>query len=128
MIIKKVKAWKIKNSRGEPTIEVMVKSDEWKSYASAPSGASTGKKEVTAFPKEGVYKSVDFINSTIRKELDGFEFKKFNDLIKIERILKRYDKSKNWENIGGNTVIALEFALLKALARDKLWGLLNPNT
>ena len=48
MIIKKVKAKVISNSRGEDTIKIQVKSDFGKGEASAPSGASKGKHEFFA--------------------------------------------------------------------------------
>jgi len=124
MIIKKVKAWRIKNSRNEETIEVMVKGDN-KQYASAPSGASKGKKEVMAFPKEGVQESVDFVNNTLRNKLIGMKLEKFEDIAKAEKILKQYDKTNNLATIGGNTVIAVELALLKAMTNGEVWKFLN---
>ncbi|MEW6062864.1 MAG: enolase C-terminal domain-like protein [Nanoarchaeota archaeon] len=124
MLIKKVKAWKIKNSRNEETIEVMVKADS-KEYASAPSGASRGKKEVTAFPKNGVGEAVGFVNNTLRNKIVGMKIEKFEDIAMVEKILRQYDKTDNWNIIGGNTVIAVELALLKAMADGCVWKFLN---
>ncbi len=124
MFIKKIKAWKIKNSRNESTIEIMVKTDSEKAYASAPSGASTGKNEVIAFPKE-VDETVDFVNKTLREDLYDFEISTFEDFKKLEEKLKTYDSTKNLSKIGGNVIIALEFAILKCLSYHKVWKFIN---
>jgi len=116
MIIKRVVAKKIYNSRREDTIKVFVKSDKGTSEASVPAGASVGKHEVMAFPKEGVNSSVDLINKNLSNELKGFEFNEFNDLKKIEI-------HWNIEKEGGNSLLALELALLKNLG--PLWKVLN---
>ncbi|MBU1246064.1 MAG: hypothetical protein KKH88_05035 [Nanoarchaeota archaeon] len=116
MIIKKIVAKKIYNSRREDTIKVYVKSDKGTSEASVPAGASVGKHEVVAFP-EGVDSAVEFINKKLSNELKGFEFNGFDDLKKIE-------KHWNIEKQGGNALLALELALLKNLG--PLWKVLNP--
>lgn len=122
MIIQEVKAKKIFNSRNEATIEVSVKSDERMGVGSAPSGASKGKKEVEAFPR-GIDSAVEFVNNILTKDLSNFEFKEFNDFKKIEKIISKYDKTKNLSKIGGNLVIALEFAVLNCF--EKPWHFLN---
>ena len=116
MKIKKIRAKPIFNSRGEPTIEITVNR---KYTASAPSGASIGKHEVRAFPKEGI--PIDFVNKELKKGLKGFKMETFEDFKILEEILFRYDNK-----LGGNTIIALEFALLKALSKNKIWEFLNP--
>lgn len=115
MIIKRVVAKKIYNSRREDTIKVFVKSDKGTSESSVPAGASVGKHEVVAFP-EGVDSAVEFINKKLSNELKGFEFNGFDDLKKIE-------KHWNIEKQGGNALLALELALLKNLG--PLWKVLN---
>ena len=121
MKIKRLRARRILNSRGEPTIEVEV-NDKYK--ASAPSGASKGKCEVKDFPTKGV--PVRIVNTTLAKKLIGTKIDSFESLIEVEKILFDYDKSKNISKIGGNTVIAIEFALLKALCKNNIWKVLNP--
>lgn len=121
MKIKEVKARVIKNSRGENTIEITINK---KFKGSAPSGASVGSKEVMAFPKSGV--PIGFINRDVNKGLNGMSLNKFKDLKKVEALLFDYDKSKDLHKIGGNTVVALEFALLKAMSKGEVWRLLNP--
>ncbi len=117
MKVTDVKVKKILNSRKEPTIAVSVNGSAGK----APSGASKGRHEAPAFPK-GIDFAVKLINSKIGKKLKGIEFKGFMDLKKIEKILPK--------NLGANPIVALEFALLNALANEKkkpLWKILDPN-
>ncbi len=116
MILKKVKAKKIKNSRGEETIKVIVKSNIGKGEASAPSGASKGKHEAKDFVGT-VSDSVSSLKSC--KELIGLNIKNFNELDKVEEIV---DKKKH----GGNTVVALEYAILKSTGT--LWKIFNKKT
>jgi len=122
MLIKKVKAKKILNSRKEEAIKVIVKTTNGKYFASAPSGASKGKNEVADFPKGGVDKSISIINDL---ELKDFEINSFEDFKKLEEFLKKYDGTKDFSVMGGNAIIALEFALLKALSHGKVWKLFN---
>lgn len=111
----------MKNSRSENTIEVCVNK---KFKASAPSGASVGRKEVNAFPKSGV--PVGVVNRVISKGLIGMDVSDFNDLRKVENVLFDYDKTPNLRRLGGNTVIAIEYALLRAMSKGNVWKMLNP--
>ncbi len=122
MKIKKIKAKVIFNSRGEQTIEITVNK---KYTASAPSGASIGRHEVKAFPKEGI--PIDFVNKELNKGLKGFKINTFDDFRDLEEVLFKFDSTERLSKIGGNTIIALEFALLKALSKNKIWKFLNPN-
>ena len=118
MKVTDIRANKIKNSRGEPTIQVVVNKV---GKGSAPSGASKGRFEAVDYPK-GIDYAINLINKTVSKSLGGFEFNGFSDLKKAERKLPK--------NLGANPTIALEFALLNALAADKnkpLWHILNPD-
>jgi enolase len=119
MIIKRVKAKKIKNSRGEDTLKVTIKSDVSRGTGAAPSGMSTGKHEVMAFPEEGVDFCVDFINKELSKKLVGLQFQKYSDLKKIESLIdiKKY---------GGNTLIAVEYAILNSYGNA--WEFVDENS
>ncbi|RME54655.1 hypothetical protein D6777_03095 [Candidatus Woesearchaeota archaeon] len=112
MKIKSVFARVIPNSRNQPTIEVVVNK---KYKAAAPSGASTGATEVKAFPNKGINFAVDFINNY--NDFTGMKFEEFNELEVFDELIG---------NIGGNGVIALQFAVLKAMAENKVWKFLNP--
>ena len=102
MIIKKVKAKKIKNSRGEEAIKFIVKSDIGKGEASAPSGASKGKHEAKDFLLN-IKDCIKYINN--EEKLKGLEIHSFDDLIKVEKFV-------NKNNLGSNPTIALEYAIL----------------
>lgn len=129
MKINGIKARLIYNSRGDETVEVDVFAGTRFGRGSAPAGASTGANEAVAYPN-GVKESISFINKTLAPDLLGFEFNSFDDLGKVEEIFRKYDDTLRWEKIGGNTVIAVEFALLHALAVDSktpLWKVINPD-
>ncbi len=110
VIVKKVGAKKIKDSRGDDTIEVKIKTDKGKTFfASSPQGKSTGKHEVKLYKK-----TIEDDIKTIKKISDYFSeeiIENFDDLKRIEDIAKG--------NLGGNSILALEYAVLKALADKK---------
>tara|TARA_Y100000310_G_scaffold224697_1_gene226569 strand:+ start:345 stop:1496 length:1152 start_codon:yes stop_codon:yes gene_type:complete len=112
MKVKEVEAYIIKNSRGENAIEVRVNK---KFVAAAPSGASTGKYEVSAFPKKGIKFAVNSVNNY--KELKGMKFETFDDLAFFDDLIP------NW---GADTVIAVQLAILKGMSGNKIWKFLNP--
>jgi len=120
--IKNIKARKIEDSRGNPTIEVDIVTDKGISRAAAPSGASTGDAEAVAFPK-----SVDFCVKNINKisrDLIGLE----PDLLAIDKLFRDLDGTDNFSNIGGNPTVAVSMAVAKAAALDQnipLWKYLN---
>ncbi len=117
MLIEKIKAKAIENSRKEQTIKVIAKTSHGSYEGSAPSGASTSSYEAIAFPK-GVKNSVNFMNNVIGKNLKKFEINSFDDLQEIE-------EKTLIDDVGGNGLIALESALLKALSKGKAWHFLN---
>ena len=123
MIIKEIRASKIKDSNGNDTIEVSVN----KCKASSPSGKSTGKYETPSWRKD-IDWNVSAINDL--NELIELEINKFEDLEKVEGIIVKKFKLKSAKQFGANALFALESAVLKALAKaDKkeLWQILNPN-
>jgi enolase len=100
MIIKEIRAKKIKNSRNEDSIEILVKFDKGKSKASAPSGKSKGKFEKKDY-NYSINKTIEKINSF--DKLNGLEINNFDDLKKVEKIF----------DFGANPMVALEYAILK---------------
>ncbi|MEM1535942.1 MAG: enolase C-terminal domain-like protein [Candidatus Pacearchaeota archaeon] len=125
MQIKEVFARKILNSKNEETIAVTVKTE--KTFeASAPEGSSKGKHEVRAFSIRGIDFSVRVINA-LQKPIQQLNFETFEDLVKIEELVRKFDKTKDFSLIGGNALYALETAILKAMAFSQgkeLWQFL----
>ena len=119
MIIKGVDAKAIKDSRGENTIFVSIKTNVGNFSASAPTGKSKGKHEIKSYKK-----SLEEDIKTVKQFTDYFSqehLEKFDDLRRIEDIISK--------SVGGNTIIALEFAALKAMAKKQkkqVWQLINP--
>jgi len=116
--IEDIKARKILDSRGNPTIEVDVELIDLNSSktssgrAAAPSGASRGVHEVVAFPNQDVDASVKGLGKAF-SELEGFHLSSFTD---IDEKMRELDGTDNLRNIGGNAVVALSMATAKALA------------
>ncbi|MEA3379167.1 MAG: enolase C-terminal domain-like protein [Nanoarchaeota archaeon] len=112
MKIKHIRADIIKNSRNNPAIQVTINK---KYKSSAPSGASTGSNEVPSFSNKGINFAKDFINNY--QDFKMMEFEEFQDLGCLDTLIK---------TIGGNPIIALQFAILKAMADNNVWEFLNP--
>jgi len=120
MKIKEVDAKAILDSRGDETIEVLIKTGFGTFAASSPFGKSIGKFETPAFIN-GIKGSIKTIKNSIGK-IKEVEIESFYDLIEIENAVGK-------KNIGANTLYALELAILKALATEqdkRLWQVVNP--
>ncbi len=119
VVIKRVSAKHIFDSRGEKTIFVSVYTNAGKFSASSPTGASTGKYEVKPY-KKSLEKDIETLKK-FRDYFSGDTISDFSDLRRIEDIVEGH--------IGANSLFALESAILKALAMEKkkqIWQLINP--
>jgi enolase len=112
-IIEDVRVRKILDSRGNPTVEVDVVTWNGFGRAAAPSGASTGSREVVAFPSGGVDEIITEVEDIISSELIGMDAE---DLQDIDLVLKEIDGTENLSSLGGNTVVAVSMAVAKAAA------------
>jgi len=112
-IIEDVRVRKILDSRGNPTVEVDVITWNGFGRAAAPSGASTGSREVTAFPSGGVDEIITEVEDIISSELIGMDAV---DLQDIDLVLKEIDGTENLSSLGGNTVVAVSMATARAAA------------
>jgi len=112
-IIEDVQVRKILDSRGNPTIEVDVITWNGFGRAAAPSGASTGSREVVSFPNGGVDVVVREMEDFIASELIGMDAR---DITTIDEVLREIDGTDNLEAIGGNTTVAVSMAAAKAAA------------
>src|SRR2546428_11086645 len=94
---------RILDSRGNPTVEVAVRAGGVVGRAAAPSGASTGKFEVAAWPKGGVDAAVAAFPKGIAAKLKGHPAE---DQGAVDRVLHQVDGSKDFSRIGGNVAVA----------------------
>ena len=120
VVINGVSAKPIRDSRGEKTILVSIKTNVGDFSASAPNGKSRGKYEKNPYKKDlqGDIKTIKQFSTYFSED----EIEKFEDLRRVEDIVDRH--------VGANTLFALESAILKALAREKkkeIWQVINPN-
>lgn len=116
--IRGVSAKSIKNSRGEKTIQVSIKTNAGNFSASAPIGKSTGKHEVKPYKKS--------LTEDIAKIQEIGEYFADEELIDFDCLNKVEDLCEG--HVGGNTTIALEYAVLKAIAKEEkkeVWELIN---
>lgn len=116
MKVTALRARKILNSRGDPTIEIDISLEQngkiGRGRAAAPSGASRGKHEVVDFPQGMIDRALQKFEE-IAKELKGREFPEQKS---FDSFLWEVDGTPNFSNIGGNTAVALSMAFAKARA------------
>ena len=96
--VKNIIAREIKDSRGNPTVEVVLETDKGEYTASVPSGASTGKNEALElrdgekrYGGMGVLKAVSNVNFTINNAVKGMDA---NDLRKLDATMIALDGMK----------------------------------
>ncbi len=122
-IIIKIHARQIFDSRGNPTIEVDVVTDNGiLGRAAVPSGASTGEHEAVelrdggkAYLGKGVLKAVENVNTTIATELLGFSIFEQN---LIDQTMIDLDGTPNKSNLGANAILGVSLAVAKAAANE----------
>ncbi|MBI5803820.1 hypothetical protein HY450_01090 [Candidatus Pacearchaeota archaeon] len=110
MLLKKIHARKIKDSRGEQTIEIFLNGVK----ASSPSGKSKGKHETPSYHNSLGW-NIKFLNSVSF----NIEINHFNDLKKLELFIKKKTKLSDIKLFGANALFALECSVLKSLAKEK---------
>ena len=118
-IINNVCAREILDSRGTPTVEVTVTTQDGISgVASVPSGASTGEYEAyelrddeKRYMGKGVLKAVNNVNSGISDKISGIDI--FNQK-EIDRILIESDGTENKSKYGANAILGVSLAVARA--------------
>ena len=116
MIIKGITLRKIIDSRGNPTVEADVITNEGFGRAAAPAGASTGTFEAKAWPKNNVDLGISNAKENVIPSLIGIAS---NDQETFDETIKDKDGTKNLQNVGGNIAVALSLACAKAAADSK---------
>ena len=116
MIIKDINLRKIIDSRGNPTVEADVITNDGFGRAAAPAGASTGTFEAQAWPKNDVNLGISNANENLIPSLIGITS---NDQETFDNTIKDNDGTNNLQNVGGNIAVALSLACAKAAADSK---------
>ena len=119
-LIKSVEAIEILDSRGNPTLQVEVITEEGIcGVAAVPSGASTGSFEAVElrdgeknrYQGKGVTKAVENVNKKISKKIIGMNV---IDQRKIDEEMIRLDDTLNKSNLGANAILGVSLAVAKA--------------
>jgi len=119
MIIKKVIARQVLDSRKEPTIQVIIKIGFFRGFkTSAPEGESKGKYEAKSYARD-LERDIDFINSINLQELNNIVNKggKIISFVEALSVLESIEKLVT-DQIGANSLFALEASLLKMFAYE----------
>ena len=120
--IEDVRALEILDSRGNPTIQVEVLTEDgYVGKASVPSGASTGSFEAvelrdgdkTRYFGKGVEKAVENVNKKIAKKIIGMNV---FDQRKVDEEMIKLDDTPNKSNLGANAILGVSLAVAKAAA------------
>lgn len=124
-IIKEVSALEILDSRGNPTLEVVVTLQSGHSgVAKVPSGASTGKREAVElrdgdrqrYGGKGVLKAVANANGEIGAKVKGLDARDQNGL---DRTLIELDGTPNKGRLGANAILGVSMAAARAAANAR---------
>jgi enolase len=122
--ITSVQARQILDSRGNPTIEVdILTENEHLGRAAVPSGASTGIHEAVElrdnnkklYGGKGVLKAVKNVNVLISEKLLGWDVA---DQTGIDTMMIELDGTENKGELGANAILAVSMAVAKAAALE----------
>mmetsp|Transcript_25441 Transcript_25441/g.35681 ORF Transcript_25441/g.35681 Transcript_25441/m.35681 type:complete len:435 (+) Transcript_25441:62-1366(+) len=124
MSIKSIHARQIFDSRGNPTVEVDLKTDKGVFRAAVPSGASTGVHEAlelrdndkSKYVGKGVSKAIDNVNNVIAPQLIG---KNVLEQTAVDNLMLSIDGTDNKGKLGANAILAVSMAVCKAGAAEK---------
>ena len=127
--ITKIEAEEIKDSRGNPTIKVIVWVGEKSGSFSVPSGASTGAHEAHELRdpepeqarygagfdgKGGIKKAIWNVENIIAPLLVGQDVLNQKE---IDKIMLELDGTTNKDNLGGNAIVGVSIACAKVAAK-----------
>jgi enolase len=123
-VVQSIHARQILDSRGNPTVEVDVYTENGAyGRAAVPSGASTGVHEAVelrdgdkeVYMGKGVLKAVANVNDLIAPELTGFDI---FDQNQIDQVMISLDGTKNKSKLGANAILGVSLAVAKAAAME----------
>ncbi len=119
-----IHARQILDSRGNPTIEVDVLTENGAlGRAAVPSGASTGAHEAvelrdndkSVYMGKGVLQAVTNVNDILAKELNGIDVFEQNA---IDALMIEIDGTENKGKLGANAILGVSLAVAKAAAQE----------
>ena len=122
-LIKEIHARQIFDSRGNPTLEVdVITENDVLGRAAVPSGASTGQHEAVEMRDGGdgymgkaVQKAVKNVHTFVRENLIG---KSVFDQVALDNLLIEVDGTPNKAHLGANTILGASLAVAKAAANE----------
>lgn len=122
-IIIDIRARQIFDSRGNPTVEVdVVTENGFLGRAAVPSGASTGEHEAVElrdggdrYLGKGVLKAVENVNKVLAPELVGTSVYEQNH---IDKVMRDLDGTPNKSVLGANAILGVSLAVAKAAANE----------
>ena len=124
MKIKKIQAFEILDSRGNPTVEAFLELENGiQGHAMVPSGASTGEREAcelrdgdkSRYGGKGVLKAVANVNKVIAPEIQG---KSFKDQQELDLLMIDLDGTANKSKLGANAILSVSMAYARAEAKN----------
>ncbi|MHB1163152.1 MAG: phosphopyruvate hydratase [Minisyncoccota bacterium] len=118
-----LKSREILDSRGEPTVEVLIGLGQVKAVASVPSGASTGihealelrDKDARRYGGRGVRQAVENINGEISQNVLNKEFNQEE----LDNLLIGLDGTENKSRLGANALLGVSMAFARASALER---------
>ena len=122
LAIEKIRALEILDSRGNPTVQVeVITEDGSNGVAMVPSGASTGSFEAvelrdgdkSRYLGKGVTKAVANVNELVAPELEGMNV---FDQVEIDNKLIEIDGTENKGKLGANATLGVSLAVARAAA------------
>jgi len=122
--IEEVLAREILDSRGNPTIEVEIRTEAGGiGRAGIPSGASTGEREAaelrdgdaSRYLGKGVTRAVENVNEQIAKEVEGLDSL---DQVYLDQLLIDLDGTENKSRLGANATLGVSLAAARASADE----------
>ena len=122
--IKNIKGRQVFDSRGNPTIEAEVFTENGSAFSIVPSGASTGTHEAFELRDKGkkdylgksVFSAISNIDNLISKALKNIEI---SNQTKIDKILIELDGTDQKKKLGANAILGVSMACCKLAAIEK---------
>ncbi len=122
--ITKIKAREVLDSRGNPTVEVDIVTENGIFRAMTPSGASAGQHEAlelrdndkSRYFGKGTLKAVENVNKIIARKIVGMDCRHQET---IDKIMIKLDGTENKDKFGANAILPVSMAITKAGAAAK---------